>query len=100
MHPAVKSVSLVAMPDAVFGEKACAFVVVREGQGLTFDELIAFLRAQKIASFKLPERLEVVAQFPLSPVGKILKRQLRDEIAAKIEREQAEQAQDSQRRQA
>jgi 2,3-dihydroxybenzoate-AMP ligase len=36
---------------------------------LAFDELIAFLRAQQIASFKLPERLEVVSQFPLSPVG-------------------------------
>jgi 2,3-dihydroxybenzoate-AMP ligase len=42
---------------------------------------------QKIASFKLPERLEVVSQFPLSPVGKVLKRQLREMIAAKMEDE-------------
>ncbi|TAL77761.1 MAG: (2,3-dihydroxybenzoyl)adenylate synthase [Burkholderiaceae bacterium] len=87
MHPAVRSVSLVAMPDPLFGEKACAFVILKEGKSLAFDELIAFLRGLKIASFKLPERLEVVPQFPLSPVGKILKRQLRDEIAAKIEKE-------------
>ena len=56
---------------------------------LTFDELIAHLRAQRIASFKLPERLEVMAAFPVSPVGKILKRELRDLIAAKLERERA-----------
>ena len=57
-----------------------------------FAELIAFLRARHIASFKLPERLEVVAQFPLSPVGKILKSQLRQEIAAKLAQEQGAQA--------
>lgn len=86
-HPRVKAVTLVAMPDPVFGEKACAFVITRDGQGLEFGELIDFLRAQKIASFKLPERLEVVSEFPLSPVGKILKRQLREMIAAKMEGE-------------
>ena len=92
MHPAVKSVSLVAMPDPVFGEKACAFVITKDGANLSFEELIAFLKSQKIAIFKLPERLEVRAQFPLSPVGKILKRQLRDEIAEQIEREKAKAA--------
>jgi len=90
-HPAVAQVALVAMPDPVFGEKACAFVVLKPnqpaGQQLTHEELVAFLKAQQIASFKLPERLEVVERFPLSPVGKILKRQLRDMITAKIEAE-------------
>ena len=88
-HPKVKAVTLVAMPDPVFGEKACAFVIPRDGETLAFDELVAFLRAQKIASFKLPERLELVAEFPLSPVGKILKRQLRETIAARMEAERA-----------
>ena len=85
----VKSACLVAMPDPVFGEKACAFVIAKEGETLEFGELIDFLRRQKIASFKLPERLEVVSEFPLSPVGKILKRQLREMIAARIEDEKA-----------
>ena len=88
-HPKVKAVTLVAMPDPVFGEKACAFVIAKEGETLEFGELIDFLRRQKIASFKLPERLEVVSEFPLSPVGKILKRQLREMIAARIEDEKA-----------
>jgi 2,3-dihydroxybenzoate-AMP ligase len=90
MHPAVKSASLVAMPDPVFGEKACAFAVLMEGQKLSFKELIAFLEQQNIARFKLPERLEVVAEFPLSPVGKILKRQLREMIVARLEAECAQ----------
>jgi 2,3-dihydroxybenzoate-AMP ligase len=83
-HPAVRSVVLVAMPDPVFGEKACACVILKPGATLGFDELIAFLRAQRIASFKLPERLEILDEFPVSPVGKILKRELRERIAAKV----------------
>jgi 2,3-dihydroxybenzoate-AMP ligase len=86
-HPAVKSACLVAMPDPVFGEKACAFVILREGESLSFEGLTAFLRSFQIASYKLPERLEVVPKFPLSPVGKILKRELRDAIAASLDAE-------------
>jgi 2,3-dihydroxybenzoate-AMP ligase len=89
MHPSVAQVALVAMPDPVFGEKACAFVVTKPGARLGFEELIAFLKAQRIASFKLPERLEVVEHFPTSLVGKILKRQLRDMIAEKLRDEAA-----------
>ena len=77
------------MPDPVFGEKACAFVVPKPGETLAFDELIAFLREQQIASFKLPERLEVVGELPVSPVGKILKRQLRETIAERLAQERA-----------
>ncbi|GAO20736.1 (2,3-dihydroxybenzoyl)adenylate synthase [Paracidovorax wautersii] len=86
-HPKVKEVALVAMPDPVFGEKACAFVVTNGGQPLGFDELIGFLKAQQIASFKLPERLEVVDRLPTSLVGKILKRQLREVITEKLNSE-------------
>jgi 2,3-dihydroxybenzoate-AMP ligase len=68
----------------VFGEKACACVVLHPGAALTFDEMTAHLRAQKIASFKLPERLEILDAFPISPVGKILKRDLREIVAARM----------------
>jgi len=44
---------------------------------------------KNIAKFKLPERLEVVPEFPLSPAGKILKRDLRADIANKLEQEAA-----------
>jgi 2,3-dihydroxybenzoate-AMP ligase len=88
-HPKVKTAVLVAMPDPVFGEKACACVVPIAGQTLGFEELISFLRQQQIASFKLPERLEVMAELPVSPVGKILKRELRDFVAARVATESA-----------
>lgn len=88
-HPKVQQVTLVAMPDPVFGEKACAFVVPKSGETLGFEELIAFLKTQRIASFKLPERLELVDHFPTSLVGKILKRQLREIIADRVQVENA-----------
>jgi len=84
----VREVSLVAMPDPVFGEKACACVVLQPGTALTFDDLISHLRAQQIASFKLPERLEIMASFPISPAGKILKRELREIVAQRLGLEQ------------
>lgn len=86
-HPAVHSACLVAMPDREYGERACAFVRLREGQTLAFDELIAFLKHAHMASFKLPERLEVLDAFPTSPVGKVLKRELRNAIVRKLDAE-------------
>ncbi len=83
-HSAVRGVAIVAMPDRVFGEKACAFVTLKPEGELTFEGLKDFLLAQRIAKFKLPERLEIVSEFPLSPAGKILRRTLRDQIAATL----------------
>lgn len=88
-HPKVQNVCVVAMPDEVFGEKACAFVIPKPGATLAFDELIRFLLQQNFAKFKLPERLEMVTEFPMSPAGKILRRQLKQIIADKLESERA-----------
>jgi 2,3-dihydroxybenzoate-AMP ligase len=86
-HPAIRGVAVVAMPDEILGEKACAFVTLNPGQRLTFDELREFLLAQRIAKFKLPERLEIVDEFPISPAGKILRRSLREMIEALLAQE-------------
>ena len=86
-HPSVKSAVLVGMPDPLFGEKACACVVTLPGKTLAFADLIAFLRERQIASFKLPERLELFHELPVSPVGKILKRQLRETIVERLAHE-------------
>ena len=83
-HPDVMSACVVAMPDAVFGEKACAYAILRKGCALTLAELVAFLQARDIARFKLPERLEIVEEFPISPAGKILRRDLRARIAERL----------------
>jgi len=80
-HPKIKNVCVVAMPDATFGEKACAFVIPVAGETVGLDEIKNFLLARNIAKFKLPERLTVVNEFPISPAGKILRRELR-QVAA------------------
>jgi len=84
-HPKVRNACLVAMPDPMFGEKACAFVIPVDGATLDLDEINSFLLSREIAKFKLPERLRLVREFPISPAGKILRRELRrlvsDEIA-------------------
>ena len=75
-HPAVLNVACVPVPDPVLGERMCACVILRPGQQLTLPELVSFLAAQEIARHKLPERLAVFDTFPLSPVGKVSKRDL------------------------
>ena len=86
-HPAVHGCCVVGMPDPVFGEKACAFVVLRPGAALDLPQLSTFLLEQRIARFKLPERLELLEQFPISAAGKILRRDLRESIAETLARE-------------
>lgn len=84
MHPAVQNVACVPMPDAALGEKMCAYVIVRAGTSLTLPELVAFLQTHEIARFKLPERLEVVPDFPVSTFGKVSKKALAERIAAEL----------------
>ena len=83
-HPGVFNVAAVAMPDAILGERTCAYVILRPGATLTLAELVTFLHAQQIAKFKLPERLEVVDAFPLTSVGKVSKKDLREDINRKL----------------
>jgi 2,3-dihydroxybenzoate---[aryl-carrier protein] ligase len=80
-HPKIKNVCVVAMPDATFGEKACAFVIPIAGETIDLDEIKSFLLSRDIAKFKLPERLTIVREFPISPAGKVLRRELR-QVAA------------------
>jgi 2,3-dihydroxybenzoate-AMP ligase len=88
-HPAVQNVACVAMPDPELGERMCACVILRPGASLTLEALVSFLAASEIARFKLPERLEVMAEFPLSTFGKVSKKALVEQIARKLETERA-----------
>ncbi|MBI4333754.1 MAG: AMP-binding protein [Chloroflexi bacterium] len=83
-HPAVSSAALAGYPDAVMGERVCAFVVVRPGRRFTFEDMVAFLKANNIASYKLPERLELLEQMPLAGEQKIDKKALRQKLASKM----------------
>jgi 2,3-dihydroxybenzoate-AMP ligase len=86
-HPSVFNVAVVAMPDPVLGERTCAYVILKPGASLTFPALLAFLKQQQIATFKLPERLEVLASFPLTSIGKVSKKDLREDIVCKLQAE-------------
>lgn len=86
-HPAVLEAAVAAMPDPVLGERACAFVMLKPGKALTFDEMVAFLTERKLAVWQLPERLEVVDDMPRSTGGKIAKAQLTALVTEKLKAE-------------
>jgi cyclohexanecarboxylate-CoA ligase len=77
-HPAVAEVAIVGIPDARLGERACAFVRLREGASLSLPEVTAYLEGQRMARQYMPERLEIRAELPRTPSGKIQKFKLRD----------------------
>jgi 2,3-dihydroxybenzoate---[aryl-carrier protein] ligase len=83
-HPAVLDVACVPMADPVLGERMCAFVIPRPGQTVTLADLTAFLTEKGLARFKLPERLELTDEFPLSKFGKVAKNVLSSRVAATI----------------
>jgi len=87
MHPKVRQAALVGMPDPIMGEKACAYISLMEGEYFTFEEMIAFLKTKKMASYKLPERLEIVSELPMRDSQKVAKASLREDIAKKLKDE-------------
>lgn len=89
-HPSVAMTSVVGMPDAVFGERVCAFMVIKPGaQAPTVKELGAFLSQEGVAKFKWPERIEVVSEFPLTKTGKLSKPLLKQAITDTLAAERA-----------
>ena len=86
-HSDIQEVAVVKMPDPVLGEKACAFVVPRKGVELTVKTLADYLLKQDFAKYKLPERVENIAELPQLPNGKINKKALEGEIAQKLRQE-------------
>ncbi len=81
-HPSVKNVACIPVPDDALGERMCACVILRDRASLSFDELKQFLLAKEIAKFKIPERLEILPDFPLSTFGKVSKKKLAEMVAA------------------
>ncbi|MEU8383516.1 class I adenylate-forming enzyme family protein [Streptosporangium sp. NPDC048865] len=81
-HPAVAEVAVVGYADEVLGERVCVVLVPKPGQSVDLASVVDHLRDKGIASYKLPERLEVVEALPRNPLGKILKRELKESLAA------------------
>jgi acyl-CoA synthetase (AMP-forming)/AMP-acid ligase II len=83
--PGVREVAVVGVPDPVLGEKLCACVVALEGHSPTLATVVAYLRnEQRIAAYKLPEYFLSVAALPRNPVGKVMKRLLREQAKALV----------------
>ena len=73
------------MPDQVLGERICAYVVPRHGANPTFDEIVAFLKANGASVQQLPERIELIESLPVTKVGKVDKKVLREDIKKRLE---------------
>lgn len=82
-HPRILAAAIVAMPDERLGERACAFLVSTD-EPLTMHEVQDHLSKLSLAKFKWPERLEWVETLPRTPVGKIDKKALRSDVAARM----------------
>lgn len=86
-HPGVANAAAVGMPDPVLGERICAYLKLKEGKSLAFDELIAFLKHRGASVFVLPERIEIMNELPLTNIGKVDKKALRRDISEKLKAE-------------
>jgi 2,3-dihydroxybenzoate-AMP ligase len=75
-HPAVQNVACVPVADENLGEKMCACLIVKPGKQVALPELVEFLKGKEIAKFKLPERLLICDDFPVSTFGKVSKKAL------------------------
>lgn len=82
--PAVAQVAAVAMPDPELGERVCVYAVLEPGARLTLDDVRAAFADAGVARFKWPDRLEVVAELATTKVGKIDKKALREDLAARL----------------
>jgi len=80
--PQVRRAVAIPLPDPEYGELVCVCVVLHPGQSLTLSQVHDLFVATGVAKFKIPERLEIVADFPLTPVGKVDKKALRASVQA------------------
>lgn len=79
-HPAILEVAVVGMPDETYGERVAAFVNLREGQTFDVSEAQAHFLTAGVAKQKTPEFVLQIDEFPRTPLGKIKKQELKQEL--------------------
>jgi acyl-CoA synthetase (AMP-forming)/AMP-acid ligase II len=77
-HPKLLEVAVTGYDDDILGEKVGVVAVVAEGETISLEEILDFLQAKQIAKYKMPEDLRVIDILPKNPVGKVLRRELKD----------------------
>ena len=77
-HPKLLEVAVTGYDDEILGEKIGVVGVLAEGENLSLDEIIEFLRTKQIAKYKMPEDLRIIDALPKNSVGKVLRRELKD----------------------
>jgi long-chain acyl-CoA synthetase len=85
-HPKIQEACAIGLPDKYRGETVKVFVVVKEGETLTEEEVIAHCR-EKLTAYKMPKLIEFMDELPKSAIGKVLRRELREMQLARTEKE-------------
>lgn len=83
-HSGVAEAAVIGMPDKALGERICAYVQLKPGTSLTFEELITYLKSVGASVFQLPERVEFIDPIPLTKVGKVDKSALKEDIKRRL----------------
>jgi non-ribosomal peptide synthetase component E (peptide arylation enzyme) len=84
-HPAIREVAVVAQPDPVTGERACAWLGLHDGNtSLTINDLAEFLIARDVAKLKIPEDVAILDALPRTAAGKVQKSVLRDRARERV----------------
>lgn len=76
-HPKVKDAATIGVPDQLFGEEVKSFIVLKDGESATEEEMIAYCR-ERLADFKCPKTVAFLDDIPKGPTGKLLKKALRE----------------------
>lgn len=72
-HPKLAEAAVFGMPDEVMGERIWVAAVPKEGETVTLEEIVEFLKTKEIANFKLPEQMILVEALPRNPLNKVLR---------------------------
>jgi len=82
-HPKVRDVQVIAVPDKKYGEEAMACIILKDGETMTEDEMLDYIKAS-LARHKVPRYIQFMDQFPMNAAGKVLKYKMREDAVRRL----------------